>query len=92
MTTTPQPAPVATARPRGGPRTGRGASGPGRFGGGSPLVYAVALVVVAVTLGPVVYAVLGGFRTNDQLAASPAGLPDPWVLTNYQSVLLQVTE
>jgi raffinose/stachyose/melibiose transport system permease protein len=87
MTATPQPAPVATARPRGGARTSRGASGPGRFGGGSPLVYAVALVVVAVTLGPVVYAVLGGFRTNDQLAASPAGLPDPWVLTNYQSVL-----
>ncbi len=61
--------------------------GPGRFDGGSPLVYAVALVVVAITLGPVVYAVLGGFRTNDQLASAPAALPHPWVLTNYQSVL-----
>jgi raffinose/stachyose/melibiose transport system permease protein len=50
-------------------------------------VYAIALVVVALTLGPVLYAVLGGFRTNPQLAESPAGLPDPWVLDNYRNVL-----
>ena len=50
--------------------------GPGRFDGGSPLVYAVALVVVAITLGPVVYAVLGGFRTNDQLASAPNGVAE----------------
>jgi raffinose/stachyose/melibiose transport system permease protein len=56
-------------------------------GGGSPLVYVAALVVVALTLGPVVYAILGGFRTNAQIAESPAGLPDPWVLDNYQRVL-----
>ncbi|GAB3068048.1 carbohydrate ABC transporter permease [Intrasporangium mesophilum] len=55
--------------------------------GAGPLVYAVALVVVALTLGPVLYAVLGGFRTNAQLADSPAGLPSPWVLDNYRSVL-----
>jgi raffinose/stachyose/melibiose transport system permease protein len=35
----------------------------------------------------VLYAVLGGFRTNAQLAESPAALPDPWVLENYQRVL-----
>lgn len=58
-----------------------------RYGGGNPFVYAVALIVVAVTLGPVVYAVFGGFRTNDQIAATPAGLPDPWVLSNYRKVL-----
>ena len=56
-------------------------------GGGSPLVYAAAMVVVALTLGPVLYAVLGGFRTNAQIAESPAGLPDPWVLDNYRRVL-----
>jgi raffinose/stachyose/melibiose transport system permease protein len=61
------------------------AAGPNR--GGSPLVYFVALVVVGFTLGPVLYAVLGGFRTNGQLAESPAGLPDPWVLDNYRRVL-----
>ncbi|MCB7136151.1 carbohydrate ABC transporter permease [Cellulosimicrobium marinum] len=57
------------------------------FSGGNPLVYAIALLVVAATLGPVVYAVLGGFRSNAQLAAEPVSLPDPWVLSNYTNVL-----
>jgi raffinose/stachyose/melibiose transport system permease protein len=60
-------------------------------GGGSPLVYVGALVVVALTLGPVLYAVLGGFRSNAQLAESPAGLPDPWVWDNYERVLTTST-
>lgn len=67
-------APEAKQRRRRGPRT-------------NPLVYFVALVVVALTLGPVLYAVLGGFRTNAQLAENPAGLPNPWVLDNYAKVL-----
>ncbi len=57
------------------------------FSGGSPLVYAISLVVVAVTLGPVLYGVLGGFRTNAQLAEDPSGLPSPWVWDNYAGVL-----
>jgi raffinose/stachyose/melibiose transport system permease protein len=57
------------------------------YSGGNPLVYCIALVVAALTLGPVIYGVLGGFRTNAQLAQAPAGLPDPWVLTNYTGVL-----
>jgi raffinose/stachyose/melibiose transport system permease protein len=51
------------------------------------VVYGVALVVVALTLGPVLYAVLSGFRTNGQLAANPVSLPNPWVLDNYANVL-----
>jgi raffinose/stachyose/melibiose transport system permease protein len=57
------------------------------FGAGGPLVYVLALVVVALTLGPVVYGALGGFRSNEQLARDPAGLPDPWVFTNYSAVV-----
>ncbi len=76
----PTPAPDTGAAPR-----TRRSSGPYR--GGSPVVWFVALLVVAATLGPVLYAVLGGFRTNAQLAESPAALPDPWVLENYQRVL-----
>lgn len=53
----------------------------------TPLVLLAALVVVALTLGPVLYAVLGGFRRNAQLAESPAGLPDPWTTANYARVL-----
>src|SRR5690606_29390390 len=57
------------------------------FSGGNPLVYGVALVVVVATLGPVVYAVLGGFRSNAQLAADPVSLPDPWITSNFVNVL-----
>jgi raffinose/stachyose/melibiose transport system permease protein len=56
------------------------------FGRGGPFVYLVALAVVAVTLGPVLYGALGGFRSNEQLARDPAGLPDPWLLRNYEGV------
>jgi raffinose/stachyose/melibiose transport system permease protein len=59
----------------------------GRFSANGPLVYGIALVVVALTVGPVLYGALGGFRTNEQLARDPAGLPDPWVLGNYEGVL-----
>lgn len=58
-----------------------------QFGAGGPLVYVLALVVVALTLGPVLYGALGGFRSNEQLASDPAGLPDPWVFTNYSEVM-----
>jgi len=53
----------------------------------NPLVYVAALVVVALSLGPVLVGVIGGFRTNAQLAEDPAGLPDPWVLDNYLNVI-----
>lgn len=58
-----------------------------RTGNAGPLTYFIALVVVAFTLGPVLYAVLGGFRTNAQLAETPAALPDPWVWSNYAGVV-----
>jgi raffinose/stachyose/melibiose transport system permease protein len=57
------------------------------FQGGSPVVYAVAFVVACATLGPVVYGVLGGFRSNAQLTEAPAALPDPWIFSNYSGVL-----
>ena len=57
------------------------------FGSGGPLVYLLALVAVIATLGPVVYGALGGFRSNEQLARDPSGLPDPWVWSNYEQVV-----
>ncbi len=53
----------------------------------NPLVGLVILIVVGFSLGPVLYAILGGFRTNAQLASDPAGMPDPWVWDNYARVL-----
>jgi raffinose/stachyose/melibiose transport system permease protein len=62
-----------------------------RAGRSSPFantpVYVVALLLAAVVLVPILYVVLGGFRTTGQIAADPVGLPDPWVNQNYWSVL-----
>ncbi|MFI6761596.1 carbohydrate ABC transporter permease [Micromonospora sp. NPDC050417] len=55
----------------------------------SPLTYALALAVAAVSIAPVLYVIVGGFRTTPQIVADPAGLPDPWVWDNYARVLTQ---
>ena len=51
-----------------------------------PFVYLLALVIVGVTVVPVVYVILGGFRTTAQINSNPAGLPDPWVWDKYLAV------
>jgi raffinose/stachyose/melibiose transport system permease protein len=52
-----------------------------------PLVYVVALTAIAVSVVPVIYIWVSGFRTSADLNANPAGLPDPWYLGNYATVL-----
>ena len=53
------------------------------------LTYVVMLAVAVAILVPIVYAILGGFKTNGQLAANPVALlPDPWVFSNYTDVLV----
>jgi raffinose/stachyose/melibiose transport system permease protein len=54
---------------------------------GSPMVYLVALVLIGLMLGPVLYIIIGGFRDNSQITVSPAGLPHPWRLSNYTGIL-----
>jgi len=54
---------------------------------GNILAIVVGLAAVAVTLVPLIYVVLGGFRTTWQLADNPAGLPHPWVFSKYGAVL-----
>lgn len=65
------------------PRRRRGRS----LSRGGVLTYLVALVFIAICLGPVLYIVLGGFRTNAQITADPAGFPGPWEAQNYAEVL-----
>ena len=55
------------------------------------LTYGVALAVAGVSIGPVLYAILGGFRSNAQINAHPAGLPSPWVWETYANVLTKAT-
>jgi raffinose/stachyose/melibiose transport system permease protein len=63
------------------------ASTPRRFKPGRALLYTVAVVVLLVIVVPLTFSVLGGFRSNAQLAADPVGLPDPWIWANYQAAL-----
>jgi raffinose/stachyose/melibiose transport system permease protein len=79
---TPATASAADQKPGRAPKARKGA-----YGKGGPLVYLVALLVVAITVGPVLYGAMGGFRTNAQLAENPAGFPSPWVFSNYTGVL-----
>ncbi|MFF2487927.1 carbohydrate ABC transporter permease [Microbacterium sp. NPDC058062] len=72
---------LVTGSPRAAEPAGR------RFDWGQPFVYLVALVVAAVAVGPVLYVFLGGFRTTADLNANPAGLPDPFTVQNWITVL-----
>jgi raffinose/stachyose/melibiose transport system permease protein len=54
---------------------------------GSPMTYVVAFLFVGVCIAPVLFIIVGGFRTNAQITVDPSGLPSPWVAENYLSVL-----
>jgi raffinose/stachyose/melibiose transport system permease protein len=54
-------------------------------------LYVIAMFVLGMIVLPLTFSVLGGFRTNRQLVERPVGLPDPWVMTNYTSILSSTT-
>jgi len=54
---------------------------------GNALAYAVGVVIVVITVVPLLYVFLGGFRTTAQINEHPSGLPSPWVWTNYSDIL-----
>jgi raffinose/stachyose/melibiose transport system permease protein len=56
-----------------------------------PAMYLVILAVLAITLVPMLYAIVSGFRTTAQLNSTPTGLPHPWVWSNYGAVLTSST-
>lgn len=58
-----------------------------RISWGQPFVYLVALAAAGITIVPVIYVILGGFRTTAQINADPAGFPDPWTIGKYADVL-----
>lgn len=65
----------------------RPARGPRRRPGSSLLVYFVALLLVGLMLAPVVYIVLGGFRSNSEITVDPSGFPTVWNWGNFGDVL-----
>jgi raffinose/stachyose/melibiose transport system permease protein len=49
--------------------------------------YVILVVVAGVIVIPILFAVMGGAKTNGQLLSDPVSLPDPWVFSNYTDVL-----
>jgi len=52
-----------------------------------PFAYFLALLIAGVTIVPIAYVLISGFRTTADLGARPAGLPQPWDLGNYSGIL-----
>jgi raffinose/stachyose/melibiose transport system permease protein len=54
---------------------------------GNPWVYLLAVILISICIAPVLYIIIGGFRTNSQITLDPSGWPAPWQLANYGDVL-----
>jgi raffinose/stachyose/melibiose transport system permease protein len=52
-----------------------------------PLTYLISIVVIGITVIPILIVFVDGFRSNAQINNSPAGMPNPWIWSNYSSVL-----
>jgi raffinose/stachyose/melibiose transport system permease protein len=53
----------------------------------TPFSYLVAVAIIAIALVPMLYVIVGGFRTTAQLNVTPVGMPHPWVWANYQAIV-----
>lgn len=61
-------------------------AGPGRWAI-MPATYLVTIVITGITVVPLLFVVMSGFRTNADINNAPVGLPHPWVGGNYGAVL-----
>jgi raffinose/stachyose/melibiose transport system permease protein len=52
-----------------------------------PATYMVSIVILGVTVVPLLYVFLDGARSTAQIANSATALPNPWVWTNYSTIL-----
>lgn len=57
----------------------------------SVMVGFVALLLIGMMLAPVVYIILGGFRSNAEITVDPSGFPTTWNWQNYADVLSSPT-
>jgi raffinose/stachyose/melibiose transport system permease protein len=82
MATLTETRPASTAQP---PRNRSRFNG--RRAAGLTGAYIVALAIVAITVVPLLFVIIGGFRTTAQINQSASGLPHPWVISNYKTIL-----
>ncbi|QTE30130.1 carbohydrate ABC transporter permease [Pengzhenrongella sicca] len=57
------------------------------LGRASWATYLIAFTLVGICIGPVLYIIIGGFRTNAEITTNPAGWPSTWQFVNYSEVL-----
>ena len=57
------------------------------LGRASWVTYVVAFALVGICIGPVLYIIIGGFRTNSEITRDPSGFPSTWQFVNYSEVL-----
>jgi len=81
MTATTAP-PLSSTAPR--PLAGR--KRPSLSRAGWP-TYVVAWALVGLCIAPVLYIIIGGFRTNAEITVDPSGFPSKWQFVNYSEVL-----
>ena len=55
----------------------------------APVAYFFALLIGGVTIVPILYVIIGGFRTTGDLASKPVGWPSPWHFENYSDIIGQ---
>ena len=51
------------------------------------LAYLTGVVIIIITIVPLLFIFIGGFRTTPQINNDPTGLPHPWIWTNYRIIV-----
>jgi raffinose/stachyose/melibiose transport system permease protein len=52
-----------------------------------PATYLVSIVILGITVAPLLYVFLDGARSTAQISNSATALPNPWVWSNYGTIL-----
>lgn len=55
------------------------------------VMYIVVIVLLVVTVLPLLYVYLDGFRSTAAINGSPTGLPSPWIWSQYGSILTSLS-
>ena len=55
------------------------------------VTYLVVIVLLVVTVLPLLYVYLDGFRSTSAINSSPTGLPSPWIWSQYGSILTSLS-
>ena len=49
--------------------------------------YLIGVIIIVVTVVPLLFIFIGGFRTTPQINNDPTGFPHPWIWTNYRIIV-----